>query len=563
MNRLIPIILMSLILSGCHAQNDTNDKLVTQLDSMMSVTYKPDEPGASVLVYRNDEVLLKKAYGLANFETKEPITPEHLFCIGSITKQFTAMAILMLEEQGKLSINDPIHKYLPDYPHSDKRITIENLLTHTSGMVDVFEVNQWYEFWNKDLNPQEFVDIFKNEPLLSEPGTTYHYSNFGYAILGLIIEKLSGKTYTDFVSENIFKPLGMTNSYILKSSDSNSKATIGYNKTKGGIEKTGLINYSHLFAAGSIWTCPADMLKWYLWLSEKRKEKDPKIEKMLTQYTLADGLLSNNGYGMMLYNVYDHPAAGNNGGMLGFTNYTLWLYNEDIVVILLSNNRYEDTDPILNTRYDVTKNALKLSEIVLGIKTQPVEFINIPESDLGKYTGVYKIEENVYRIITQKGNQLYSKRSDSGPRKPINPTSSTAFQDPTGSKFEFVFDNIGNVIQANWRKPDGSLSVAEKTDLPIPESKKPVIISDKDYEAICGLYKMMVVFDVNVYRSDSSSIIVESKQRGKSVFFPESPTRFFFIEDDNTVIDFIKNKNGKVEEMKMTTNGRTFSAKKD
>lgn len=563
MNRIYLIGIIYLLLLGCKAQNNNHTDLSIQLDSLLTEVYLPNEPGASVLVYNKGDILLQKGYGLANYDTKEPVTPDHVFCIGSITKQFTAMAILMLEEQGKLSISDPIHKYLPDYPHSNKKITIENVLTHTAGLVDVFEVTQWFETWNKELSPQEFVDIFKNEPLLSEPGTTYHYSNFGYAILGLIIEKLSGKTYSEFISENIFKPLEMNNSYILKTNDINPKATIGYNKTNDEIIKSPTINYSHLYAAGSICSCPADMLKWYLWLSELYRGNDLKITKMLTKYSFADGTLSNNGFGMMLYILHDYPAAGNNGGMLGFTNYTLWLYKDDIIVILLSNNRYEDTDPLLEAKYDVTANAKKLSEIVLGIKTEQVNYITLSESDLDKYTGMFKIEKNVYRIITRKGNQLYSKRSNSGQRKPINPTSLTEFLNPDGSKFEFVFDKTGTVIQANWRKPDGTLSIAERTDLPIPEDKKPAIISDKDYEAICGLYKFMVVFDVKIYRSDSSSIIVESKQRGKSVFFPESSTRFFFADDENTVIDFIKNKKGIVEELKMTSEGRTFSAKKN
>ena len=124
-------------------------------------------------------------------------------------------------------------------------------------------------------------------------------------------------------------------------------------------------------------------------------------------------------------------------------------------------------------------------------------------------------------------------------------------------------DGKGNVKEANWIKPDGSISVGKRTDLPIPEEKKPVKISDADYDAICGLYKMMVVFDVKVYRNDSISIVVESKQRGKSIFYPESPTRFFFFDDENTVIDFTKNKKGLVDGMKITMNGRTFSAKRD
>ncbi|MBU1014722.1 MAG: beta-lactamase family protein [Bacteroidetes bacterium] len=559
--KIIPLIFIALVSFSCQESKKEKKELIAQLDSIMTSAYKPDEPGASVLVFKEGEILLKKGYGLANLEMKVPINPKSVFNIGSITKQFTAQAILLLGEQGKLSLTDPIQKYLPDYPHADKKITIENLLTHTSGIIDVFEVSQWFSMWEKELTPQQFVDVFKDIPLLSEPGTQYHYSNVNYGILGLIIENISGESHKDFLIENFFKPIGMNNTYILKNNDKIENTAMGYFKANESIENAPTINYSHLLAAGSIWSCTDDMVKWYEWLSEKYKSNDPKIKKALTRYILADGSETNNGYGMMLYLLQGCPVAGNNGSMLGYTNYTLWLYEDDIVVVLLSNYRYEGTDPDLTAAYDVTARAKKLAETVMGKTSVTANFITLPENELDKYTGVYKIEENAFRIITRKGNQLYSKRSGSS-KKAMNPITQTLFQTTDGSNIEFVFNEKGEAVEANWRQPDGTLSIAQRTDIPLPEEKKPVVITDDEYKAVCGLYKMMVVFNVNVYMNDRNSIIVESKQRGKSVFYPESPTKFFLKDDDDIVIDFLKNKQGVVNEFKMTTGGRTFSAKK-
>jgi CubicO group peptidase (beta-lactamase class C family) len=564
----ITILILVLSLTGCKVQNSGNLKRTAQLDSIMISVYKPDEPGASVIVFREGKILLQEEYGLANYVTKEPITSDHVFFIGSITKQFTAQAVLLLEEQGKLSMTDPIQKFLPDYPYPDKKITVENLLTHTSGLVDVFEVQEWFSTWEKELTPQQFIDVFKNEPLLSEPGTQYHYSNFNYAILGLIIEKLSGQTFTNFITGNFFKPIGMNNTYIPESNDKIENIAKGYFKASEGIESANTINNSHLFAAGSIVSCPGDMLKWYRWLSDRYKAGDQKVKKALTQYTLADGTKASNVYGMMLFNLENTSAAGNNGGMLGYTNYTLWLYEEDIVIVLLSNHRYEGPDQNLKDAYNVSKRATDLAKAAMGIlspvvRTDSVNFITIPGVRLDKYTGVYKVEENVYRIITRKGNQLYTRRSKEGSKVAMNPLTETHFCTITGSEIEFVFNKDSIPIEANWIMADGKISVGTRTNLPVPEEKKPEKITESEYEAVCGLYKMMVVFDVKVYRNDSTSIIVESKQRGKSVFYPESTTRFFFADDETTVVEFSRTINGSIDGFKMTANGRTYSAKRD
>ena len=166
----------------------------------------------SVLVARGDQILLNKGYGSANLEWNIPNDPSTKFRLGSLTKQFTAASILLLEERGKLSVSDPVKKYLPDAPAAWDKITLYNLLTHTSGIPSFTGFPDYAESEPFATTPANLVARFRDKPLEFEPGTKWNYSNSGYALLGYLIEKVSGESYADFVQKNIFTPLGMKDS---------------------------------------------------------------------------------------------------------------------------------------------------------------------------------------------------------------------------------------------------------------------------------------------------------------------------------------------------------------
>ena len=150
---------------------------------------------------------------MADIELNVPMQSDMVFRIGSITKQFTAVCILQLMEQGKLGLQDEITKFIPDYPTQAHKITIEHLLTHTSGIMSYTGMKNFQDIIRKDMKPEEIIDFFKNQPMEFAPGSKWNYNNSGYFLLGYIIEKVSGKTYPQYLEENIFKPLGMTNSF--------------------------------------------------------------------------------------------------------------------------------------------------------------------------------------------------------------------------------------------------------------------------------------------------------------------------------------------------------------
>ena len=176
---------------------------------MFAEAYPAAGPGAAVIVVQDGKPVLRKGYGLAEVELGVPIRPDMVFRVGSVTKEFTSACILMLSEQGRLKLDDDITKYLPDYPSGGRKITIEQLLTHTSGIHSYTDMPSWGKRMREDWTLAELVDFFENEPFDFAPGAKWHYDNSGYVLLGVILEKVTGKKYADVVADMIFRPLGM------------------------------------------------------------------------------------------------------------------------------------------------------------------------------------------------------------------------------------------------------------------------------------------------------------------------------------------------------------------
>ena len=187
---------------------------VDDAKSFLEDTYATDRPGASVIIMKDGEILHQAGYGLANVEWGIPITPDTVFRVGSVTKQFTGAAIMLLEQRGLLSVDDPIEKYLPDYPTHGHVITIEMLLNHTSGIKSYTGIDGYMDqAIRTDLTTDELIDVFRNQPMDFAPGDDWRYNNSGYVLLGAIIEEVSGQSYEAFIADNIAVPLDLNDTY--------------------------------------------------------------------------------------------------------------------------------------------------------------------------------------------------------------------------------------------------------------------------------------------------------------------------------------------------------------
>ena len=309
----------------------------TKIDSLIQTEFKDKNgPGGVFMLAKNGKAIYQKAFGKANVELDVNLTPESIFQIGSMTKQFTAISILMLEEQGKLNVKDSISKYIPDYPNGNK-ITIHHLLTHTSGIKDFTKMKSLREISNKEMSPKMIVDFFKNEPVDFAPGERFEYNNSGYVVLGYLIELVSGGTYEDFIKENIFKKVGMNQSNYATDRQIINKRAYGYHKKEYGYVNKTVINFGVPFSSGSLMSSANDMLKWQNALNQNLLLKPENTQKAFSKYKLNNGETFTYGYGWHIKELNGTPIREHGGSIFGFKSMGVYIPSEDIYVLGLSN----------------------------------------------------------------------------------------------------------------------------------------------------------------------------------------------------------------------------------
>lgn len=275
---------------------------------------------------------------MADYDNKIPNTPQTSFQIGSVTKQFTATAILMLKEKGLLDIQDTIDKYIPDYPDGNK-IKIYNLLNHTSGIPEHLKFvdrEQWME-GKHTYTMKELIKLFKYKPFDFEPGTNFNYSNSNYILLGYIIEKVSGMSYEDYINNNIFKPLKMEQTGMLSWRDTAKEMASGYLKIESeSATKSFIMEPTLESAAGEIYSTVEDLLKWNNNLCSGKLIDESSLKEMFTPY------MNNYGYGWFVKKINEDNIVFHGGGVPGYTAHIARNIDKGYVAIILSNKQYDE-----------------------------------------------------------------------------------------------------------------------------------------------------------------------------------------------------------------------------
>jgi len=311
--------------------------LEAKIDSLIKIEFnEKDGPGGVFMVAQHGKTIYQKAFGKANLELEIDLTPDYVFQLGSMTKQFTAVAILMLEEQGKLKVTDPIAKYIPDYPSGDK-ITIHQLLTHTSGIKDFTQMKSLSSISQQEMTPKMMVDFFKNEPVDFDPGVKFEYNNSGYVLLGYIIELVSVQAYDDFIKMHIFEKLGMKQSYYASDRKVINRRAYGYHKKEYGYVNKTVISFSVPFSSGSLMSTAGDMLKWQNALRQNQLLNSESTKKAFSKYKLNNGEEFTYGYGWHIKELNGIPVREHGGSIFGFKTMGVYIPGEDIYVLGLSN----------------------------------------------------------------------------------------------------------------------------------------------------------------------------------------------------------------------------------
>lgn len=530
---------------------------VATIDRFLAETYPPGEPGAAVLVEKGGKVVLRKGYGLANVEHDIPVKPETVFALGSVTKQFTAAAILLLEERGKLSVEDELTKYLPDYPTHGKKVTLEHLLTHTSGIPSYTGMPEWLPRRREDLTVEQLLGLFKERPFEFEPGTKWAYDNSGYALLGAVIEKVSGTTYERFVEDEIFKPLGMSRSLYNSWSDIVPNRAAGYDPAGDGWANTDYLSMTSPYAAGALLSTLDDLARWDEALAGETLLKRASIERMFTPYRLASGLSTRYGYGWAVQELGGRKVLEHNGGINGFTCDVLRIPQEGIFVAVLTNRRGGDRSP--------AEVAGRIAKLLLGLPLERQE-IGLDSKALDDYVGVYR-NDDITRIVTRDGEKLYARREGGGPKAELAASGpDELFYRNSESVLRFRRDAQGKVTAAQMEAPAGpeEAPMARTSETPpveAPPATRTAIQLDPTLLALyVGTYELAPNFDL-VLTLEEGRLYAQPTGQKKAELFPESATSFFFKVVDAHV-EFQKGADGVVTGLVLRQGGREMPGKR-
>lgn len=353
----------------CLAQSKSSPKLTMRVDSLVNAEMESQRiPGLSVVVVRDGKIDYVKGYGYSNLEHKVQVKPETIFQAGSVGKQFTAFAAMLLVQDGKMGLDDKLTKYFPDAPSGWDSITVRNLLNHTSGFGEYTNNFNYWANYTEDSLYQEY----RKRPLIFKPGERQRYSNMGYATLGIIIGKAAGKFYGDYLKERVFAPLGMTTARIITEEDIVLNRAAGYRLVNGTIKNQEWVSPSiNTTADGSMYVTALDMAKWEAGLNEGKLLKKEYYDMMWAPTRLNDGTVENYGFGWSIDSVNGKRILEHNGSWQGF-ECTIKRYPEKkISVVVFANLKRANTYKISTRILHLYQPELSIASLKAIKDTEP------------------------------------------------------------------------------------------------------------------------------------------------------------------------------------------------
>lgn len=341
---LLALFFVPATIAAAQSSSDSTDTFVSQQLKSQKI------PGIALAVVQDAKIIKAQGYGLANVEHNVPVKPETIFQTGSVGKQFTATAVMMLVEEGKVGLDDKLSKYFPHTPPAWKDITVRNLLTHTSGIPEYTETKnpKAKELFNlrADYTEDDLYERLTKLPLDFAPGSKWQYSNSGYVLLGILIHRVTGQFYGDFLQEHIFRPLGMTSTRIISEADIIPNRAAGYELVNGELKNQQWVSPSlNTTADGALYTNVLDLSKWDAALYTEKLLKKSSLDQMWTPVKLKDGKTYPYGFGWFLNEVNGHRLIEHDGAWQGFTMSICRYVDDRLTVIVMTNLDSGHSDP--------------------------------------------------------------------------------------------------------------------------------------------------------------------------------------------------------------------------
>lgn len=407
-------------------------------------------PGLSLAVVKNGEVIKAQGYGLANIELNVPATADTIYQSGSVGKQFTSAAVMLLVEEGKINLDDNVSKYLDGTPEIWKDITVRHLLTHTSGIKNYGEKDINYR---QDYKDEELIKVAAGFPLDFQPGERWSYSNTGYILLGFIVKKAAGKFYGDFLKERVFGPLGMTTARVINEEDIIPNRAAGYRMSKGELKNQRYVSPSlNTTADGSLYLTVLDMAKWDAALYSEKLLKKSSIDQMWTPVKLNSGKTHTYGFGWGIGEFNNHKLIEHGGAWQGFTTHISRYVDDKLTVIVLTNLAGANPGGIARR-----VAGFYVSELM------PVErkAIKIDPAIFDAYVGQYQLTPALVVTVSREGDKLMAQPAGQPKLEIFAETETKFFLTVIDAQMEFVKGADGKVTHMVFRQ-EGQVLEAKK-----------------------------------------------------------------------------------------------------
>jgi CubicO group peptidase (beta-lactamase class C family) len=523
--------------------------LPEKLNAIAAEAFAKDGPGGAVIVVQNGTTLLRKGYGMADLELGVPAKPEMVFRIASMTKQFTAVAILQLVKEGKVKFEDPLSKYVPEYPGA-QAITVEHLLTHTSGIKSYNDVPSYRSGVREAKTPMQLVDVIRNEKPSFSPGERAMYSNSNYLFLGIIIEKVSGMKYAEYMQKQLFTPLGLKNTSVVDESEVTAGRVKGYEIGPDRVlRNAGYISMTQPYAAGSIESNVDDLARWNELLVAGKVIDKALLDRAWTDSRAKDGTPTGYGYGWRVSDEDGMHFIAHGGGITGFVSYGVLIPERKLFVGMLHN--------ALGSETDLTYTATRLALEVLG-KSWNATPVAMSDAAKQQFAGIYEFD-GMKRTVRFEDGKLRAQR-EGGPELMLIPVAKDEFvADKSFARLKFRMASSG-AIESVVFLSRGQPTQTGKRVGEAPPARKVITLPQEKLDRLVGVYELEPGFQFTITR-EGSHLFMNATGQGLAEAFAVSETRFFFRVAD-AHIEFTIGDDGRASLLTLFQGGSAMPAKR-
>lgn len=520
-------------------------------DALLREAYPAAGPGAAAIVTDEGKTVYEAGQGLADIEAKRAITPQTVFRIGSITKQFSAAIMLQLVAEGKVALDDRLSKFLPDFPKPGADATIAQLLNHTVGVQSYTGIPGWMVEKNtaRTFTTDQMIAEFKDLPAPSRPGEKFAYNNSGYVLVGAVIEKVTGKPWHQAVEERIAGPLGLTTIRYGVFEGEMPNMAAGYTDTEGKVAPAQKIHMSVPHAAGALIGSVEDLAKWNHALHHGKVVRPDLYAQMIAPTVMPDGSSEDYGFGIAPREVRSRKAVGHGGGIFGFSTDSIYLPEEDLFVAVFANSDSPATDPGMV--------MMKLAALAAGDPFPTFDKVALDAKAVEPWVGLYKVKDAERRVFLREG-KLYTQRTGGGELEAFAAGNGRYFYDGSLTWFELKRDAAGSPVIAMYQQGAAIPEMSVRSG-PIPPEPKAAEVPRATLQSYVGTYTSAIgAFTVDL--PPEGPMTVQLAGQKPLAMQAVSTTEFRTVGVDARIL--FQGEDGKVIGLVLKQSGREMPAKR-